>query len=567
MNSNWFIFNKKKNIDEIKQKYGINTLTSVILCNRDIYKDEDVKMILSSNIDDLNSPNLLPDIDKGIEILHQHILDNKKIRIVGDYDIDGVCSTYILYDSIKRLGANVSYDIPDRIIDGYGINNSIIERAIEDKIDLIITCDNGITAEEQIKLAKSHNIQVIVTDHHDINMIPESAAAVINPKRTDNSYNYPYKEICGTVVAWKFMTKYYEVYCEDHKFVVENYLEFAMIATVGDIMPLINENHIIVKVGLKKIRNTSNLGLKKLLDVSSLDYINKEVTSYHIGFVIGPLINAAGRMDSAILALKLFISDDENEANDLSLKLKSLNDMRKKMTDEGYVKAKTIIEEKYKSDKVLLVYVEGLGEQVAGIVAGRIKEEYYKPSIILTDTVDKDVAKASCRSIEQYDMYSSLNKHNDIFIKFGGHKLAAGFSIDKNHIDTLRKMLNDECLLEEKDFMPKVQIDAEYLFYALNVDMINEIEGLEPFGQGFKKPIFASKNVEVDIKNVYGEQKNIIQLYLTKDGHKLKGVAFMDSQAMAERLQKDKKLDILYSPKINDFRGDKSVEISIIDYR
>lgn len=567
MNSNWYIFNKKKNVEIIKQKYGISYLTSVILCNRDIYRDEDIKMIFSSNIDDLNSYNLLPDVDKGIEILHEYVNDNKNIRIVGDYDIDGICSTFILYDTIKKLGAKVSFDIPDRILDGYGINDSIIKKAVDDKIDLIITCDNGIAAEEQIKLASLNNIKVIVTDHHDISSIPKSASAVVNPKRNDNNFNYPFKEISGAVVAWKFMTKYYDKYKNDAKFVIDNYLEFAMISTVGDIMPLVNENHLIVKLGLKKIKNTNNIGLKKLLNISEIDYLNKDITTYHIGFIIGPLINAAGRMDSASLAMKLFISEDDSTANTIALKLKSLNDLRKKLTDDGYIKAESLIENKYKKDKVLLVYVEGLCEQVAGIVAGRIKEEYFKPCIILTDTIEKGIYKASCRSIENYDIFSALNKHNDLFLKFGGHKLAAGFSIEAKHVDKLRDLLNEECLLEEKDFVPKIQIDLENPFYSFNIDVIKEIECLQPFGQGFKKPIFATKNVNAEIKNIYGESKNIIQLFLYKDNKKCRSVAFIDSKRLIERLSKSDLIDILYYPRINEFRGEQNVEINLIDYR
>ena len=567
MNSNWFIFNKKKNINEMKQKYGISALTSVLLCNRDIYEDSEVKMILSSNLNDLNNPSLLPDIDKGIEILHEHIKNNRKIRIVGDYDIDGVCSTYILYDSIKRLGADISYSIPDRIIDGYGINNSIIDKAINDKVDLIITCDNGISAKEQVEYAFKNNIQVIVTDHHDIGELPNNAAAIINPKREDLDTKYPFREICGAVVAWKFMTRYYDVYENDRDYVINNYLEFAMLATIGDIMPLTNENHIIAKLGLKSIVNTKNKGLKKLLEISSIDYLNKGVTAYHIGFIIGPLINAAGRMDKATLALDLFISNDDEVIEKISNELKNLNDLRKKMTEERYNKAVSTIEERYKDDKVLIIYVDGLGEQVAGIVAGRIKEKYYKPSIVLTNTIDPNEAKASCRSIEKYDIYEALSKHAEMFNKFGGHKLAAGFSINNDKIDDLRRLLNDECLLEEGDFIPKTQIDLEYPFYAFNEKLLNEINNLEPYGQGFKKPIFATRAVDASIRNIYGESKNIVQLSLSKDNFRLKGIAFIDSKPLIDRLEKSSNIDILYNPKINEFRGEKTIEINILDYR
>ena len=306
MKSSWFLHNKKRNIKEMMQKFGLDALTSVILCNREIYEDADIEKILSSDLKDLNDEKLLPDVDEAAKILNQFISENKKIRIVGDYDIDGVCSTYILYDSIKRLGADISYAIPDRISDGYGINISIIDRAIEDKIDLIITCDNGIAAAEQISYAKKNNITVIVTDHHDISELPSDAAAIVDPKRDDVEKPYPFAGICGAVVAWKFMARYYEIYKNDRNFVIDNYLEYAMLATIGDIMPLVNENHIIAKLGLKKIVNTKNLGLRKLLEVTGIDFENKEVTAYHVGFIIGPLINAAGRMDKASLGNIIF---------------------------------------------------------------------------------------------------------------------------------------------------------------------------------------------------------------------------------------------------------------------
>lgn len=549
------------------QKFGLDALTSVILCNREIYEDADIEKILSSDLKDLNDEKLLPDVDEAAKILNQFISENKKIRIVGDYDIDGVCSTYILYDSIKRLGADISYAIPDRISDGYGINISIIDRAIEDKIDLIITCDNGIAAAEQISYAKKNNITVIVTDHHDISELPSDAAAIVDPKRDDVEKPYPFAGICGAVVAWKFMARYYEIYKNDRNFVIDNYLEYAMLATIGDIMPLVNENHIIAKLGLKKIVNTKNLGLRKLLEVTGIDFENKEVTAYHVGFIIGPLINAAGRMDKASLALNLFLSTDFEKINEIAQELKILNDERRKMTEDGAKLAIQTIEEKYSNDKVIVVFVEGLGEQVAGIVAGRIKEKYNKPAIVLTDTASSEEAKASCRSIDEYDIFEALGRHKELFLKFGGHKSAAGFSILKKDTDKLRELLNSECELTEDNFVSKVYLDAEFPFYSFNVELIESINRLEPYGQGFKKPTFATKEVKCSIKNVYGASKNVIQLSLSKDGNVSKAVAFTDYEILSERLRKSELLDIAYFPKINEFRGQKSVDITISEYR
>ena len=574
MNSNFVIYNKKRNVKEISQKFGISPLTSVILCNRDLFEDADISKILSSDLNDLNPAKLLPDVDKGAKLLNEYILSGKSIRIVGDYDVDGVCSTFILCDCIKKLGGNVSYYIPDRFSDGYGINISIIDKAIEDKVDLIITCDNGIAAKEQIAYAKSKGIEVIVTDHHDITELPKDAYAIIDPKRKDLNNTYPFAEICGAVVALKFMIRYYELFgdksetlAEKDNSILENYLDFAMIATISDIMPLVDENHIIAKVGLKKIASTRNKGLKKLLDISGFDYVNKELTAYHIGFIIGPLINAAGRMDSAIEALKLFLEEDDDRILSIAMSLKKLNDERKNMTETGTKLAISKIEEEYINDKVIVIYIEGLGEQVAGIVAGRIKDRYNKPVIVLTDTNAEDEAKASCRSIEAYDMFLSLSVHKDIFLKFGGHKLAAGFSIKKSDIDALRKMLNDESVLTNDDFAKKIYIDADFPFYEMNESIVKDIEKLEPYGQKFTRPVFATKDTTTKIENVYGSEQNVVKLSLTKDGRTSKGVLFEDATIIKERLTKGNELDIVYYPKINEYMGYTSIDINLIAYR
>ena len=566
MKSNWIIYNKKRNIKEISQKFGVTPLTSVILCNRDIYSDEEIKKILSNDISDLNDAKLLPDVDKACEILFKSIKDKKKIRIVGDYDIDGVCATYILYDCIKKFGGDVSFDIPDRINDGYGINISIIDRAIADKIDLIITCDNGIAAGEQITYAKNNGLSVIVTDHHDISTLPQDALAIVNPKRTDVTSPYPFDGICGAVVAWKYMIRFYELY-SDKNTIVDDYLEFAMIATIGDVMALINENHIIAKLGLKKILHTNNKGLKRLLEVANYDFANKGISSFHVGFIIGPLINAAGRMDNAALALNLFISDDTNEIDRIAEKLKDLNDDRKNMTENGTKYAIEEIESKYKNDKVFVVYVNGAEEQVAGIIAGRVKEKYNKPTIILTDSKNADEAKASCRSIEAYDIFEALNRHNDMLLKFGGHKLAAGFSIYKLDIEKLRELLNSECNLKEDDFIKKVYIDAEFSPTDVSLDIAEEIESLEPYGQSFNRPQFAVKDIKAHITKVYGSEQNVIKMAFEKEGARAFGVAFTDYKEINDRLSKSEQIDLIYYPKLNEYKGNKNVEISLVEYR
>lgn len=564
---NWVIYNKKKNIAEMSQKFGITPITSVLLCNRDIYEDDDVRKILSSDINDINDPKLLPDIDKAAKYVYDAIKEKKSIRIVGDYDIDGVVATYILYDALKHLGANVSYDIPDRIKDGYGINVSIIDKAIADGINLIITCDNGIAAGEQIKYAKEHGIEVVITDHHDIASLPTDAVAIVNPKREDTDIRYPFREICGAAVAWKFVIYFYKLIGVSDVDPIDEYLEFVMIATIGDIMPLVNENHIIAKLGLKKILNTKNKGLKKLLLVSGYDFKTRGIDSYHIGFIIGPLINAAGRMDKAITALELFIEDDDHMIDKLSYKLKEFNDERKQMTEDGAALAIEKIEKCYKDDKVLVVYVENLGEQVAGIVAGRVKEKYNKPAIILTDTFDENEAKASCRSIEAYDIFEALSKHQDMFLKFGGHKLAAGFSMLKKNVDLLREYLNAETTLTENDFVKKVYIDIEFPLTEISEEIIDDIAKLEPYGQGFNKPILATKDVNAHVIGVFGLEKNVVKLSLEKDKKIGKGVIFTDSEMFISSISKNPKISVLYTPRINEYKGFRNIEIVVSDYK
>lgn len=565
MNSNFVLYNKKKNIKEISQKYGLTPLTSVILCNREIFDDSEIEKILSSDLCDLNEAKLLPDVDKGANIIHEAISEKKKIMIVGDYDVDGVCATFILYNSLMKLSADVTYYIPDRFTDGYGINNNIIDFAINEKVNLIITCDNGIASGEQITYAKKNGIDVIVTDHHDIASIPADALAVIDPKREDIKTKYPFTEICGAVVAMKLMIRYYELFMNDVDYILDTYLEFATIATISDIMPLVNENHIIAKVGLKKIIDTKNLGLKKLIEKAGLLNADKKLSAYHIGFIIGPLINAAGRMKNANEAIKLFISKDAAEIEELTSKLQELNAERKEMTENGTKLAISKIESTYKDDKVYVIYVEGLGEQVAGIVAGRIKDKYNKPTIILTDTTEDLVAKASCRSIEAYDMFSSLNVHSSMLLKFGGHKMAAGFSILKKDIDELRELLNEECNLTDNDFVKKVYIDAEFPFYEMTEDIMSDYEKLEPFGQKFTRPQFATRGVNAKILNVYGAEQNVLKLSLEKDARRLKAVMFASANEVMSKL--NRQIDIVYYPKINEYMGNKSLEINVLDFR
>lgn len=586
--SNWILKNKK--VDKtLMENLQVNHLLAKIFVNRNIDDEKNIKMILSNNIDDLNDEKLLPDIEKATEFIKNKIIEKKHIRIVGDYDIDGVSSTYILYDALTLLGANVSFVIPNRVTDGYGINIKIIEDCIKDKVDTIITCDNGISADAEITFAKQHGIEVVVTDHHDVSIIPKDAYAVVDPKRVDIENRYPFTGICGAVVAWKFVKYLFfkfneefkrapqafartsdivDIVDEDHDLInldYKKYLDFAALATVGDIMPLVDENHIIVKLGLKAIKETKNKGLKKLIEIGGLD--GRDINVFSVGFIIGPMINASGRLKTADLALELFITNDDKKINELSEQLKLLNDERKNATNEGEEKAVLLIEENYKKDKVLVVYIENISESIAGIVAGRIKEKYNKPTIILTDSVDNEVCKASARSIEQYDMFENLHKHIDMYEKFGGHKLAAGFSIKKEKIDELRKLLNEECDLEDKDFIKKIYVDIELPFKYLNFNILSEITSLEPFGTGFEKPVFGLTDVGYKISNIYGSNRNVVKLILNKDGIYMPGVYFGDGDEFVDNLKNVENINILYYPTINDFNNKQTIEINIKEYK
>ena len=562
--SNWIVKkvdkDKLNKINDISDKYHISKFLSRILVNREINVDE-VKFMLSNDINDIISEKLLPDVDLACEKIKEYIDEKKKIRIVGDYDVDGICSTYILYDGLKNIGADVSFRIPERIKDGYGINISIIEECINDKIDLIITCDNGISQNEEIEYAMKNNIDVIITDHHEIPNNPIKNVLTVNPKRKDLECPYPFEGICGAVVAYKLIINLYK-YIGDKKDVINFYLPFAMIATVCDIMPLTNENHIIVKSGLKSIKETQNKGLRKLIEILGL--IDKTITYYHIGFIIGPLINASGRIETASVAMELLISDDESEILNLAMKLKELNDERKNMTIKGAEEAINEVIDKYEKDKILVLYLNNVKEQVAGIVAGRVKDKFNKPTIILTDSNEEGVLKASCRSIEVYDIFANLEKHKDMFIKFGGHKLAAGFSMKKDNLDKLRKILNEECTLNDTDFIKIIRADDILNASVMSVQMYDEIDKVSPYGNQFEKPVYIITNAKLSLKNIYGEKQNIGKFVIEKDNIYLNAVTFDLNDKMKELVENNGFFNVLFSININEFNFSRKLELGII---
>lgn len=570
----WRIFGKKADFKGIASKYNIDQVTARIIRNRDMISDEDFNMYLHPDLSKLHDPFLLKDVTKATDILLDKIKNNKKIRIIGDYDIDGICSITILYKGLKRAKALVDYVVPHRIHDGYGINERLIDEAYKDGIDTLITCDNGIAAINQVKHAKNLGMTIIITDHHDIPFemkgeekiytIPE-ADAVVNPKQIDCPY--PFKGLCGAVVAYKLIQVLYNTIISKNNIKdkspyygdIDDFLEFAAIATVGDVMDLINENRIIVKYGLVHIANTTNLGLKALIELCELD-IN-HISSYHVGFVIGPCLNASGRLESADLAIKMLLSNDESEAIEFAKELKALNDERKDLTDLEASKAFEMVENtNLKNDKVLVVYLEDCHESIAGIIAGRVRERYYKPSIVITKS--EDGLKGSGRSIEAYNMFEEISKVKSLLTKLGGHPMAAGLSLKEENLEAFRVALNKEQNLTKDDLTPKIWVDVPMPVDYVTMNLIDEFEILEPFGKGNEKPIFADKNLKVIRANLIGKNKNVLKMQLQSSYGKI--IEAIKFKAEAEDVPAiGSEIKILYYPDINEFRGMKSLQFVV----
>ncbi|WP_367566947.1 single-stranded-DNA-specific exonuclease RecJ [Lacrimispora sp.] len=562
----WMLQTKRADFDEIARSHRITPVTARIIRNRDVVGREAVERYLRGGLEALYSPYLLKDMELTVAILKEKTRESKPIRIVGDYDIDGVCSTYLLYQALTQVGAVVDYEIPDRIKDGYGINESIIRAAAEDGIDTILTCDNGIAAVLQIKLAKELGLTVLITDHHDImkdeggDILPP-ADAVVNPKRSDCSYPYP--EICGGLVAYKLVQALYEAFEVPMEKWLEM-LEFAAIATVGDVMKLQDENRLIVKEGLKRMGQTRSLGLLKLMEKNNLD--KNQITAYQIGFVIGPCLNAGGRLQTAKLALSLLLCQDEEEADRMALELKELNDQRKDMTKEGTLEAVRQVEEHYADDKVLVVYLPECHESLAGIIAGRLREHFQKPSFVLTD--GEESVKGSGRSIESYHMFEALVEVKELLLKFGGHPMAAGLSLLRQNVEEFRRRLNERTELTAEDFVRKVWIDVPMPLEYISEPLIEELELLEPFGQGNEKPLFAQKGLHIRSVRVLGKNRNAVKMSLaTEQGTPMDGMLFTDGDLFLEELGDKRRLDVVYYPGVNEYNGNKSLQIIIRNYK
>jgi single-stranded-DNA-specific exonuclease len=562
----WMLQTKRADFEEMARCHHITPVTARIIRNRDVMGQEAVEKYLNGGLKDLYSPHLLKDMDRTVTILKEKKEQLKPIRIVGDYDIDGVCSTYLLYQALSQVGAVVDYEIPDRLKDGYGINESIIRAAAADGIDTILTCDNGIAAVEQIKLAKELGLTVLITDHHDImkedgREILPPADAVVNPKQEE--CQYPFPDICGGMVAYKLVQALYEAFDVPMEKWLEM-VEFAAIATVGDVMKLQDENRIIVKEGLNRIGQTKSLGLLKLIERNDLD--KDQITAYHIGFVIGPCLNAGGRLQTAKLALSLLLSREEEEADQMALELKVLNDQRKDMTKQGTSEAVEQVEALYREDKVLVVYLPECHESLAGIIAGRLREYFQKPAFVLTD--GEESVKGSGRSIETYHMFDALVEVKELLLKFGGHPMAAGLSLPKENVDKFRKCLNEQARLTDEDFIRKVWIDVPMPLEYINEPLIEELELLEPFGQGNEKPLFAQKGLNIRSVRVLGKKRNAVKFSLATDqGTPMDAMMFADGDSFLEELGDSRVLDVIYYPAVNEYNGNKNLQIVIRNYK
>jgi single-stranded-DNA-specific exonuclease len=562
----WMLQTKRADFEEMSRCYHISPVTARIIRNRDVMGHEAVEKYLNGGLKDLYSPHLLKDMDRTVAILKEKTEQLKPIRIVGDYDIDGVCSTYLLYQALSQVGAVVDYEIPDRLKDGYGINESIIRAAAADGIDTILTCDNGIAAVEQIRLAKELGLTVLITDHHDImkddgGEIVPPADAVVNPKQEE--CQYPFPDICGGMVAYKLVQALYEAFHVPMEKWLEM-VEFAAIATVGDVMKLQDENRIIVKEGLKRIGQTKSMGLLKLIERNDLD--KDQITAYQIGFVIGPCLNAGGRLQTAKLALSLLLSRKEEEADQMALELKALNDQRKDMTKQGTSEAVEQVEALYGEDKVLVVYLPECHESLAGIIAGRLREYFQKPAFVLTD--GEECVKGSGRSIDTYHMFDALVGVKELLLKFGGHPMAAGLSLLKEHVDEFRRCLNEQARLTEEDFIRKVWIDVPMPLEYINEPLIEELELLEPFGQGNEKPLFAQKGLNIRSVRVLGKNRNAVKFSLaTEQGTPMDAMLFADGDSFLEELGDRRALDVIYYPSVNEYNGNKTLQIVIKNYK
>lgn len=553
----------------IGKKFQISPRLACLIRNRDVVGEEAIGQYLNGTIGDLCDGMLMKDMDKAVEILREKLEEGKRLRVIGDYDIDGVNAAYILLEGLKRLGADADYDIPDRMTDGYGLNIHLIQRAYDDGVDTVLTCDNGIAAAEEIAFGKDMGMTVIVTDHHEVpfeewggkkQYLLPPADAVVDPKRPDCEYPFPH--LCGAAVAYKLMEALWESMGRDSED-LDDLIENVAIATVGDVMDLKGENRIFVKEGLQMLERTRNPGLRSLIECTGL--ADKTISAYHIGFVLGPCLNASGRLDTAKRALRLLEAKTRKEADQLAWDLKALNDSRKEMTEKAVKEAELMVEASaLKEDRVLVIYLPDCHESLAGIVAGRIRERYYKPAFVLTNA--SEGLKGSGRSIEAYSMYEELSRCKELLMRFGGHRQAAGLSMKRENLESFRKMINDYCTLTPQDLTEKVVIDMEMPFSCVTEGLIRELALLEPFGKGNTKPVFAARNVRLMDMRVMGRKKNVLKMRaVDANGNTVEAVYFGDVENLSGR--KDTLLSITYYPTLNEYMGQATPQIVITHYQ
>lgn len=559
----WVEIRKGADFWAIGEKYGISPFTARLIRNKDIVGDQEIEEYLHGTLEDLHPASLMKGIPEAVDLLEQKIGENAYIRIIGDYDIDGVCATYILLRGFRAAGARVDTDIPDRMKDGYGLNRELVKRAYDAGVDTIVTCDNGIAAVQEIAYARELGMTVIVTDHHEVQEELPPAQVIVNPRQADCPY--PFKKLCGAAVAWKLVGAFWQQMGLPLNDLYDELLMFAGFATVGDVMDLTGENRILVREGLKCLHKTTHPGMSALIEANEL--AKDTLSAFHIGFVLGPCINASGRLATAKRALALLDTKDQALAIERAAELKELNDERKELTEQGLAQAVDLIEHSdLMEDRVLVVYLPNCHESLAGIIAGRIRERYYRPVFVLTRA--EDGVKGSGRSIETYSMFEEMSKCKELYTRYGGHPMAAGVSMPETNVEIFRRRLNELCTLSKEDLTEVVHIDMALPFNCVSEQIVEELSLLEPFGKANTKPVFAARNVRVLESRVLGKNQNVLRMKLMDEsGMTLEGIYFNNCmQEVIADLQKKPTFHILYYPEINEFRGRRSLQLRVQGY-
>ena len=559
----WVEIRKGADFRAIGEKFQISPLTARLIRNKDITGEQEIEEYLHGTLEDLHPASMMKGIPEAVELLRKKVSEQASIRIIGDYDIDGVCSTYILLRGFRAAGAQVDTDIPDRKKDGYGLNKELVKRAYDAGVDTIVTCDNGIAAVQEIAYAEELGMTVIVTDHHEVQEELPPAQVIVNPRQADCPY--PFKKLCGAAVAWKLVGELWKQMELPMAALYDDLLMFAGFATVGDVMDLTGENRILVREGLKRLRMTTHPGMSALIEANEL--ARDTLSAFHIGFVLGPCINASGRLATAKRALELLDTEDQDLALERAAELKHLNDERKELTEQGLAQAVDLIEHSnLMEDRVLVVYLPDCHESLAGIIAGRIRERYYRPVFVLTWA--EDGVKGSGRSIETYSMFEEMSKCKELYTKYGGHPMAAGVSMPEEHVELFRQRLNELCTLTEEELTEVIHIDMALPFSYVSERLVEELSLLEPFGKGNTKPVFAARNVRVLESRVLGKNQNVLRMKLMDEsGTALEGIYFHNCmQEVLRDLQGKKAIHILYYPEINEFRGRRSLQLRIQGY-